>query len=219
MKNYCIYLLLLLSFSLFSQQRATVSLDWIEKSKVGFDDFSVIVPQFNPENFFLNDSKMEILFLKKIPVSSLINENSLLITDVVYETISTQQLGDLSLSIIPNTIKASVKNIISREDIKALISISPIIKEGTEFKKIKSFTYSFDFGDSQAKSAATSSIFNSVLSSGKWYRFYVQNSGVFKITKTFLNSLGFSTDGIDPRTIKIYGNGGRMIPLTNNVKW
>ncbi len=219
MKNYCTYLLLLLSFSLFSQQRATVSVDWIEKTKVAFDDFSVNVPQFNPENFSFNDSKKEILFLKKIPVTSLINENSLLITDVVYETISTQQLGDLSLSNIPNALKASIKNIISREDSKALISISPIIKEGTEFKKIKSFTYSFDFGDSQAKSTATSSIVNSVLSSGKWYRFYVQNSGVFKITKSFLNSLGFSTDGVDPRTIKIYGNGGRMIPLMNNVPY
>ena len=38
---------------------------------------------------------------------------------------------------------------------------------------------------------------------------------VKKIGKSFLSSLGLNTN-IDPRTIKVYGNGGRMLPLAND---
>jgi hypothetical protein len=61
-----------------------------------------------------------------------------------------------------------------------------------------------------------SSIQNSVLSSGNWFRFYVEKSGVYLITKSFLSELGVDVN-TDPRTIKIYGNGGRMLPLRNDV--
>ena len=216
MKKLSTSLLLLLSVFVYSQQRGTVTIDWNDKVKITFDDFSVNVPQFNPENFSFNDSKKEILFVKKIPATSFVNENSLIISDVIYEAIAENALGDLSRSNIPSSIKASIGNCIARDENKVLLKVSPIIKEGGDFKKIKSFTYSFTYGASASKVTNANTIANSVLSTGKWYRFYVQTSGVYKITKSFLNSLGFSTDGVDPRTIKIYGNGGRMIPLTNS---
>ena len=59
------------------------------------------------------------------------------------------------------------------------------------------------------------SISNSVLSSGKWNRFYVEKSGVYKLSKSFLSSLGFDMNSVNPTKIKIYGNGGRMLPLSN----
>ena len=59
---------------------------------------------------------------------------------------------------------------------------------------------------------------NSLLSSGNWYRFYVEKSGVYRISKTFLQSLGMNVN-VDPRNIKIYGNGGRMLPLNNTLPY
>lgn len=55
-----------------------------------------------------------------------------------------------------------------------------------------------------------------MLSSGEWFRFPVSVSGAYKITAAYLQSLGFNTIGLDPKKIKIFGNGGRMLPLTNN---
>ncbi len=57
---------------------------------------------------------------------------------------------------------------------------------------------------------------NSVLSSGSWYKFYVDKSGVFRLTKGFLDQIGVDTN-VDPRTIKIFGNGGAMLPLVNEA--
>ncbi len=60
------------------------------------------------------------------------------------------------------------------------------------------------------------SIAHSVLATGSWYRFYIEKTGIYKITPQFLSDLGMNTSTIDPATIKIYGNGGHMLPLRND---
>jgi hypothetical protein len=94
----------------------------------------------------------------------------------------------------------------------------PLLKKATHFKKIKSFSYSLSSRENRLSSTNNefNTISNSVLTSGNWYRFYVVKSGVYRITKSFLSELGVNVDGVDPRKIKIYGNGGRMIPLENS---
>ena len=52
----------------------------------------------------------------------------------------------------------------------------------------------------------------SVLASGKWIRFEVTDEGLYKIDYTSLTNLGFTPGSIDPRTIKIYNNGGYQLP-------
>ncbi|MCH2033332.1 MAG: type IX secretion system sortase PorU [Tenacibaculum sp.] len=53
---------------------------------------------------------------------------------------------------------------------------------------------------------------NSVLFNGTWHKFAIDTTGVFRIDATFLRNLGINTNNIDPRNIKIYGNGGKTLP-------
>ena len=46
-----------------------------------------------------------------------------------------------------------------------------------------------------------------------WRQFSVEETGVHKITKDFLNKLDIPIQEIDPRTIRIFGRGGQMLPL------
>ena len=57
---------------------------------------------------------------------------------------------------------------------------------------------------------------NSVLAAGDWYKFSVDTTGVFKIDNALLQKMGVSTRDIDPRNIKIYGNGGGLLPQRNS---
>ncbi len=59
-------------------------------------------------------------------------------------------------------------------------------------------------------------VYNSVLSTGKWVRFETPTEGIYKITKSMLPSLGIDP-GVDPRTIKIYNNGGKVLPEDINA--
>lgn len=58
---------------------------------------------------------------------------------------------------------------------------------------------------------------NSVLQSGDFYKIEVKETGMYKLDKTFLQNAGINVSGIDPRTIKIYGNGGKEIPFNNGI--
>jgi len=58
---------------------------------------------------------------------------------------------------------------------------------------------------------------NSVLSNGDWYKIEIKDNnegnseGIYRISKSFLDGAGINLSGIDPRTIKIYGNGGDLL--------
>ena len=53
---------------------------------------------------------------------------------------------------------------------------------------------------------------NSVLSTGDWYRFEAPKESIFKISQSFLSGMGIDINNVDPRTIKIYNNGGYILP-------
>lgn len=58
---------------------------------------------------------------------------------------------------------------------------------------------------------------NSVLASGKWFRFEAPEEGMYKITRSDLSSYGIDASTVDPRTIKIYNNGGKALPENINT--
>jgi len=53
---------------------------------------------------------------------------------------------------------------------------------------------------------------NSVLASGTWFKIAAPSRGVYKITYQFLESLGINPAGINPNNIRLYGNGGTILP-------
>lgn len=57
---------------------------------------------------------------------------------------------------------------------------------------------------------------NSVLSTGKWYKIAVSQTGIYKITAQNLREWGIDISQINPKNIAIYGNGGGMLPQPNN---
>lgn len=56
----------------------------------------------------------------------------------------------------------------------------------------------------------------SVLREGNWYKLGIAKDGVYKIDKSLLNSLGISTNNLNPNALNIYGNGGPMLPELNS---
>lgn len=212
-------ILVLVSIASFSQQKGDVSIVWSEKSEYSFGSNKYNIPQIKSENFSFDNSKQAIFYNLNLPQSELIEENSLQITNVIFKDISVGELGDLNPKNIPTSIKASLRSSFSRDKIYSYLSLSPIIKEGDGFKKVVSFSYYFSNNRNSKNTQETSNILllsNSVLASGDWFRFYVEKSGVYRISKSFLKDLGFNVNA-DPRKIKIYGNGGRMLPLLNST--
>ena len=56
---------------------------------------------------------------------------------------------------------------------------------------------------------------NSVLSSGTWYKMAISSTGMYKLTYSDLESMGLNVSDLDPRNIRIYHNGGGVLPRLN----
>lgn len=200
-----------------AQNTGDVKIDWIDGKYPYSENTTLNIPWFNSVNFAYREGK--IFFIKKIEIDGYVDENSLQITNTVFENIPSNLVNQLKE--IPKDIEASASSSIAREIVSAVIQLSPIIKEGNTYKRIKSFSYSFTTSynrNFQQKSNFSSGITHSVLATGEWKKFSIEKSGVYKITKAFLKDIGFNVN-VDPRTIKVYGNGGRMIPLLNSVPY
>lgn len=216
-RNITICLLFLSTFLAMAQEQGNASLNWTAKKELSYGRFSYMVPQFNAQNYEFNVFSKTVSYSLTIPLNNKISENAIQITNLVFEPILESQLGDIAIKNIPSSFKSSFKSYNAREKYYGKITLTPIVKEGNSFKKLISFSYTVQQNASRTLTTVNNvtAIENSVLSSGNWYRFYVQKSGVYKITKSFLQSLGLDTN-VDPRKIKIYGNGGRMLPLLNS---
>ena len=140
--------------------------------------------------------------------------NSLKVTQVKYGTLTTNELKKVNKKLIPNELTYSIDSYKARSILYTTITISPIVKTKTGYKKVLSFYISYS-KKNQYQKASSLQISNSVLSTGNWFKFKVEKTGVYKIDKRFLESLGMNADGINPQNLKIYGNGGKPLPFLN----
>ncbi|WNH08133.1 type IX secretion system sortase PorU [Thalassobellus suaedae] len=222
MKEKLLLLFLISSLVVFPQQKKYV-LTWTDSQIFSAGTYTVELPSFNKENFSYDfDSGLQFVDQWEIP--STINESNVTISNASYASISKSDLKDLDINNIPKKLKFSLKNSKSRDRLYAFFQLSPIIKdENGTFKKIVSFQLNYSSGINKLSSVKKESqakvISNSVLNSGEWYKFYVDTTGVFKLTRNFLERLGVKVNNVDPRNIKVYGNGYRMIPYSNSVSY
>lgn len=215
------WLLLIVPFLTLAQHNGTVVINWNPTKPINMGEYIVRIPSFTSTNFQYDPINKAITF------STLINDylagGKISLTNITYESISKEELGELSASNLPTAPNETIQISTSRDIATTFLSLSPIINDGFGFKKITSFTYLINSNAnrtaSQNKITATKTLSNSVLASGNWYQFQIKKSGVYKISRSFLQQLGITTNVIDPRRIKIYGNGGKMIPLANTISY
>jgi hypothetical protein len=58
---------------------------------------------------------------------------------------------------------------------------------------------------------------HSVLKNGTWTKLGIENNGIYKIGFAELKKMGLNPETIDPRNIRIYGNGGGILPEINSA--
>lgn len=217
-KSITLLVLFYVSFS-FSQQKK-IAIEWEGYYTLQNDYSKINVPAFDQKHYNFNPTE-GLFYFSEWAVNELIDENSVNVSDAVFEIVTKTDLKDLSTNIIPNKLSYTLTNTNARGQRSAYFEIQPIINDNGSFKRLISFTlrYTNKGLNKFSYSNRQFPISNSVLASGDWYRFSVDTTGVFQLTKSFLDNLGVNTNSIDPRTLKIYGNGGNMLPLLNSVEY
>ena len=168
------------------------------------------------ERLKLTLTKDAIDFSEQWKDTGFANPTSLKLSNVEYDAVSPKELELVSVSRIPTTLQTSISSKRGRDQIYTIFSISPLVNLNGQIKKVRSFSLSYKYYPNTNSKSLTIPVSNSVLASGDWYKFKVEKTGVHLITKGFLDNLGINTATVDPRSIKIYGHGGKPLPLLNS---
>ncbi len=151
-------------------------------------------------------------FFTKWPVVSKATVKSYEITNVRYADISDKQLLDINPLAIPKTLESNLQIVSTRNSYKAVFNMIPLVKIGNQIKQVISFEIRYSLQSKASSNRQVSYVTHSVLSNGDWYKISVDTTGIYRINRTFLENLGLSLSGVNPKNIAIYGNGGQLLP-------
>ncbi|MGY5354365.1 type IX secretion system sortase PorU [Wenyingzhuangia sp. IMCC45467] len=196
----------------FSQQNSTFSIDWSQQYEPTINDNVWVGTNIFLQNDFI---PMYIKQWKKDETGNLTNIKFL---NIVTSRLNTNLLSGVSLSSLPSNFQP-VLSIVKEGDVEYYtVQANAMYKNGNgEVFQVQSFQVSYGLSlanktNINARVAQTNLVTNSVLSSGTWYKIAVDKTGVFKIDANFLKSIGIETSNIDPKKIRVFGNGGAMLP-------
>ena len=220
MKILALYIVAFFALPLLYAQEKTIQIDWINNQSINEDGLYSEVPLAESLDVQISDSGLfHFMMTWK---SEGVDYSASTISDITYENIEAAKLVNINRNKIPKEVEFSVSEALARGVVYKNLTFTPIINRNGVYKKVASFVIRGDANSTvvvsnrQSKSFSVNEVSSSVLASGKWYRFKVDTTGVYKVTPQFLSSIGMDLNGVNASTIKIYGNGGQALPLGND---
>ena len=198
----------------FSQTK-TFDINWEESKLMSTSNKSIEIPSFNVKNHNFSFEN-GLIFSEQWAINGTIDKTSAKIISIETIEISRADLKQLPLNTIKDGPQLKVTNSQSRNNTNGAVEIHPIFYDNGVLSKIIRFTIDYRMITQRRTALNYMSSSSSSLKSGLWYRFAVDTTGVHKINKNFLNNLGVNTATINPKNIKIYGHGGKSLPLLNS---
>ena len=214
-KIYISFLLVLFFFQGFAQQKH-YRLHWdfssLKNKKILRPDQAILFDskyyQYSSQNIYLFDH-----WEGDLPIKS----DKVRMVNIKKSLISENIISQLKISNIPEHFIIKMASSFARDRLYTSLQVNAIIKQNGQYYKLDAFDVVYAYDNSGNYSNKTvQNIYDSKWSSGDWYRFKISKSGVYKLDKNFIKSLGIDVNNLDPRKLKIFGNGAKLMPLGNN---
>ncbi|MDQ3046390.1 MAG: type IX secretion system sortase PorU [Bacteroidota bacterium] len=223
-------LLLLGSFSSFGQTKSNYlgekeaesefRINWQGPFTTRYSDTETIRLLGFPEaNYSFEDGFLPRMY-QKVQIQG--NETSFeaFLINTKYEQLSD---SEASLIRVPSLVKeqpvVTASIAIHKKSPSGSISFIPLRKNPStgKIEKLISYDVSVVSGDIQKSRGRAVHTYapNSVLQSGNWYKIALAKDGIYQLSYSFLRSLGLDLTSVDPKNIRVYGNGGGMLPNLN----
>ncbi len=218
MKNLFVVLFLLSSLTIFAQNRFDfqVDLQWTEPIvQYNYPTPDTEVPAFLIYDFAgaTHQAKTPSLPLYQVTFDTPGYGNlTPSISNAVWESFDKEAHPDdvyLSENVNFETFTAK-----ERAVYKGVVAFLPIRKNGSGYERLVSFTLNVRFSARPYPAAAAARDDYPTVSvladadENPVYKIPVSETGMYKLNKEYLDNLGINTNELDPRRIKIYGNGG-----------
>ena len=146
------------------------------------------------------------------------NAVTVTLKNAVYEPFTTTAKSDRTK--LGTDIQIDANVVTEKKVTKLGYSFIPVRKNsGGGLERLVSFEVIYQpAGPTATAKAGAQRVFanSSVLASGDWYKVAVNNSGIHMITVDFLRQMGLDPAAVNPSKIRLFGNGGGMLPHLNS---
>jgi len=155
-------------------------------------------------------------FFKREKINTIDADIKAILFNKIYEEIEPSEINQLKdLSNIKEDVIIETYISIQEKLPYSNIKFIPIRKNSItgRYEKLVSFSLSIEVIAKNSKTPYVNNQIwadNSVLKEGKWFKIAVSKNGIYKLTYEQIISMGLNIS--DPRKIRIYGNGGGMLP-------
>ena len=215
------FLTLLFASFLFANGPALIqgTLEWSEETPYApaEDARTYFISHF--DGAYYDESKPTLPLFRKRFLLEAYSDIQAVLTNTVYEPY--EKTASEDDAVLSDEIKINVNVDKDRSAYYGSISFVPIRKIGTDrFERLVSFDVRLSYRTLTPPSGTRGGhTYTSALIDGDIYKFAVTKTGVHKLDYNFLkNDMGIDVDNIDPRTIKLYGNGGGVLPELVNAE-
>ncbi len=151
-----------------------------------------------------------------LPVFSIIKEGNWKGTFRVHESrlINLAEFKDVQFGTVPEDWSVSFDYGQASRKEWTQVEVLPFRRMGDRIELLVSFSIDFTENNIGKRARMASQKYSeySKLSSGVWYKFGVNESGVYKLDASFFEKLGAKSENIQSDKIKIYGHRGGMLP-------
>ncbi|HOW26271.1 MAG TPA: type IX secretion system sortase PorU [Bacteroidales bacterium] len=217
-KPIIVLLLLLCTVHVLTAQSLPRRIDGFRVSVVKYTDTDSLVHIGFNGAVFTAESGMLPVYLERLDWDPSWQNPEVRLSNMIFDV-----LDNADERMIPDLAGAgqeiTVRSVVTYEKKKPFLTYSfiPVRKNPWLgiYEKLTSFQVEVISGPSPASIRQASSrtySASSLLASGNWYKFAVKETGIHKITYSQLTEMGIAPSSIDPRNIRIFGYGGRMMP-------
>ncbi|EAQ38629.1 hypothetical protein MED134_12051 [Dokdonia sp. MED134] len=209
MRSTITLLFLLLTITAFSQTEQ-LRLDWGEMTRstsAGNTLESINLSQDNEGNWEYHT---------QFPTATRLDPVTTQFVNIQLEPLPYDLQGLINKDDLPSQVRPKIKAARARDKNYGVITFNPFVNQNGQIKRVVSAGVNYAFAKAQSQQFSSLPITNSVLATGNFYKFYVEETGVHRISRNFLQSLGMNVNNIDPSKIKVYGYGGSPLPFLNS---
>ena len=204
----------LLAFTLFTALYCAqkINLEWGSTTEMDYGTEKIIYPSFSNNGFQIDANSLYANI--KVKTDNIIN-----IDQAQWQEIPTKEVYGLKINSISSSFKYYIDYYFDETERKqaARIKVEAVKSEKNKIYRLVSFvinqtnkTIPVNRGSNRYGTS------ENPLKSGTFYKIKVDKSGVFKITRQFLQQNGINPSSVNPKNFRIYGNGGLMLPEYNN---
>jgi len=170
--------------------------------------------KWHNDSLFVNESKSHNLNFE-FEFSDFVSDFEIRVLNPIYVSCSSSEKKYLKNLFIDSIPQINYRSGISRKKRIIRGEVFPFVKHNDVYQKLVFAEIDIKFYNQPSTRKASSSVSNSVLSSGNWYKIGLNADGIYRLSYQDLEELGMNVSSLNPQNLSIYGHTGGLLPTDN----